>query len=73
MILEHKGNYGSVNIDQGIYWGKLLMIEDCVTYEAEDLQGLKREFVLAIEDYVRYCTEVGMVPHKPEILPVTKE
>jgi hypothetical protein len=72
MILRHKGNYGSVNQGQGIFWGKLLLIEDSVTYEATDVESLKREFILAIEDYQRFCVEIDKKPELPEIVGVTR-
>ncbi len=70
MILRYKGYYGSVNQEQGIYWGKLLMISDPVTYEGETEEELIKEFPLAVDDYLRTCVEVGKIPEKPMIMDV---
>lgn len=55
MILKYKDYYGSVNKEQSIYWGKLLFINDSITYECETEKGLKEEYTLAVNNYLATC------------------
>lgn len=62
------GKYsGSIetDMDRKILWGKILFINDLVTYEAIDLLTLEKEFRLAVDDYVATCKEIGKEPQKP--------
>lgn len=64
--LRHKDFYGSAEIDleAGVCRGKLLFIDDLVTYQTDTVAGLKEEFENAVEDYLATCIEVGKAPQK---------
>ena len=64
--LKYKDFYGSAEIDleAGVCRGKLLFIDDLVTYQADTVGGLKKEFENAVEDYLVTCVEVGKAPQK---------
>ena len=64
--LEHKGYVGSVeaDIERGVLRGKLLLITDLVTYEAETVSALKHQFEEAVEDYLETCRVLGKEPLK---------
>lgn len=64
--LKYKDFYGSAEIDleAGVCRGKLLFIDDLVTYQADTVAGLKKEFEDAVEDYLITCDEVGKEPQK---------
>ena len=64
--IKYKGFIGSVNVsvkDNCIY-GKILFINDLVTYEADSIDQLKAEFKAAVDDYVETCRELGIEPLK---------
>jgi predicted HicB family RNase H-like nuclease len=66
-LLRYKGFLGSIEIsvsDNCIH-GKLLFIDDLVTYEAESPSQLKVEFEAAVEDYLETCKELKRSPIKP--------
>lgn len=68
-IFTHEGWFGSIcteeNTSQGtIHYGKLLLMEDIITYESTNKEDLYAQFVFAIEDYVDFCEEVGKIPDK---------
>lgn len=65
--LRYKGFEGSAEIDvaREVCRGKILFIDDLVTYEARDVKGLRREFVSAVDDYLATCEQLGRVPNKP--------
>lgn len=65
--LEYKGFQGSIDFDTLTYemHGKILHINDLVTYEAETLKELEAEFKAAVDDYLDTCIELGVQPEKP--------
>lgn len=64
-VLKYKGYFGNINQEQGIFWGKVLLLDnDVITYESEDYDGLVKEFKLAVEDYLLFCEEENKLPEK---------
>lgn len=65
--LKYKGQIGSIehDLEQGVLYGKLLFINDLVTYEAESLRDLEKEFKTSVDEYLADCEAMGIRPHKP--------
>lgn len=65
-LLEYNGYSGSVEISikDGCAHGKILFINDLVTYESDSIPQLKCEFEDAVDDYLETCKEVGKDPDK---------
>lgn len=55
-FLEYKGFVGSIEFDavNKIYHGKLLDIEDLVSYQAYNIIDLHEQYHLAIDDYIDF-------------------
>ena len=66
-VLKYKGQIGSIehDLDRGVLYGKLLFIQDLVTYEAESLRGLEQEFRMSVDEYLTDCADMGIEPNKP--------
>lgn len=66
-VLEYKGFQGSVefSVEDGVIHGKVLHINDLISYEADNLPQLISAFEEAVDDYVDTCAEIGKVPDKP--------
>lgn len=66
-ILTYKGYEGTAEVDMEscVCRGKVLFIEDLVTYQAHDPGTLKKSFEDAVEDYLETCKELGREPRKP--------
>ena len=66
-VLEYKGYTGSIeaSIEDHCLFGKILFISDLVTYEAETVSDLEAEFIVAVDDYLLTCKEVGKDPQRP--------
>jgi len=64
--MHYKNYIGSVNYDdrEELLYGKIEAIDDLVTYEGKDVEGLKKAFQEAVEDYLQLCCEVGKTPGK---------
>lgn len=66
-ILKYKDYEGSaeIDMDRGVCLGKILFIDDLVTYEATSPSELQAEFQAAVDDYVQTCADLGRKPQKP--------
>ena len=66
-ILKYKNYEGSGSIDMArlICRGKILFINDLVTYEASSPAELQKEFEAAVDDYIETCRELKIDPQKP--------
>lgn len=65
--LSYKGFEGTTELDmaRGLCHGKLLFINDLVTYEAKSPADLQKEFEAAVDDYIETCNAVGKEPQRP--------
>ena len=65
-LLEYKGYLGSVEYSASneIFYGRIIGIDDRITYDGDSVQGLKNSFVEAVEDYLEGCAEIGKEPEK---------
>ncbi len=66
-MMNYKGYYGSVhyNDDDQIFHGKLEYIRALVSYEGENVKGLRKAFEEAVSDYLEMCKEEDTKPEKP--------
>ncbi len=65
-IIEHKGYFGTIepSVEDGVLYGKIMGINDLVTYEADNIKDLEKEFRLSVEEYLDFCKELGKEPDK---------
>lgn len=66
-ILKYKDYEGTAELDmsRGVCRGKILFIDDLVTYEASTPPDLQREFEAAVDDYQETCAMLGKKPCRP--------
>jgi predicted HicB family RNase H-like nuclease len=66
-ILKYKDYEGTAELDmaRGVCRGKILFIDDLVTYESSTPRELQTEFEAAVEDYVATCAEIKKEPQRP--------
>ena len=66
-VLTYKNYEGSAELDMDRMTcrGKILFIEDLVTYEAESPSELQAEFEAAVDDYIETCRQLNREPKKP--------
>lgn len=65
-ILNYKG-YSAVieySAEDRVLCGKISGINDLVTFESENADGIEKEFHDAVDDYIEYCKEIGKEPEK---------
>ncbi|MEN8256951.1 MAG: type II toxin-antitoxin system HicB family antitoxin [Thermodesulfobacteriota bacterium] len=64
--MTYQGYIGSVeyDIEDEFLYGKVLHVNDTVTFESTTIAGLKKEFIAAVDDYLATCKQIGKEPQK---------
>ena len=64
--LTYKGYIGSVSFSEkdNVFFGKIEGINGLVNFEGESVKELRDAFHEAVDDYLEYCKEEGIEPHK---------
>lgn len=59
--LKHKDYLGSVDFsaEDDVFYGKIIGINDLVSYEARSAEELKKEFIQAVNEYLEDCKNLG--------------
>ena len=65
-LLHYKEYYGSVeySAEDEAFFGKIEHINDLVTFEATDVQGLQQAFHQAVDHYLEHCAALQRAPQK---------
>ena len=65
-ILEYKGYYAVLNFsaEDEVFFGKLIGINDLVSFEGNSVTELKAAFQEAVDDYLETCRELKKQPEK---------
>jgi len=66
-MIEYKGYHGVFEFDASIdaFHGRVVGLQDVVTFEGRSLDELRREMAESVEDYLEHCAEVGKDPERP--------
>lgn len=64
--LKYKGFLGSVAFSEvdNVFFGKIEGIDALVNFEGRSVDELIDAFHEAVDDYLTYCQEEGVTPHK---------
>ncbi|MFZ2540256.1 MAG: type II toxin-antitoxin system HicB family antitoxin [Gallionella sp.] len=64
---KYKGYLGSceASIEDGCLHGRILFIDDLISYEGNTVPKLERSFKIAVDAYIDYCARTGMPANKP--------
>lgn len=65
-ILRYKDYIASVHFsaEDEVFFGKVLGIDDLLSFEGNSVAELKKSFREAVEDYLQSCSELGKEPNK---------
>lgn len=50
------------SIEDGVFFGRILGINDLVNFESDCMEGLEEEFHKAVNAYLVFCSEIGKRP-----------
>ncbi|QTA85737.1 type II toxin-antitoxin system HicB family antitoxin [Desulfonema magnum] len=66
-MITYKGYHGSVHYsdEDRVFHGKIEFIQNLVSYEGVDVEGLRKAFKEAVDDYLELCKEEGTEPEQP--------
>ncbi len=66
-LLKYKGYLGRVvlDTDAGVLHGRVVNTRDIITFEADNVKDLEKEFRNSVNDYLDFCRERGENPDKP--------
>jgi predicted HicB family RNase H-like nuclease len=66
-LLKYKGYLGEFEYDPDaeIFHGRVININDVVTFQGTSVDELKASLTDSVEDYLAFCTEMGKEPEKP--------
>lgn len=64
--MTYQGYTARIEFDErdGIFWGKVLGINDSITFEGETVAQLTQDFHNAIDFYLADCAAIGKYPQK---------
>lgn len=62
--LEYKGYHAQIRFDKEskVFRGVISGIKDYIDFETEDASKVEIEFQSAVDDYIKFCNEVGKQP-----------
>lgn len=65
-VLKHNGYQARVDFDADdrIFIGRIVGIDDIVTFHADTVDGLIEAFKESLEDYVETCAKIGKSPER---------
>ena len=65
-LMEYKGYHTKIEFDAESMSlrGKIEGINDYIDFESEDISNIEKEFHAAVDDYLKFCKEVGKDPEK---------
>lgn len=65
--LSHKGFTGSceISLEDDCLFGRILFIEDIVTFEGQTTADIKASFIDAVDRYLTHCEKTGKAANKP--------
>lgn len=65
-ILQYNNFFASVHFsaEDEVFHGKILGINDLISFEGDSVKKLKQAFQEAVEDYLETCEAIGKEPEK---------
>jgi predicted HicB family RNase H-like nuclease len=66
-MMQYKGYVGKVEFDDGagIFHGEVVGTRDVITFQADNVEELRKAFRDSVDDYLAFCAERGEKPNKP--------
>ena len=64
--MNYRGYYGSVEFsdEDNVFFGKIIGINDRITYEGDSVATLRHDFEAAVDEYFETCSQLGKEPER---------
>jgi predicted HicB family RNase H-like nuclease len=65
--MNHQGYTARIEYDErdNIFVGRILGVRAIISFHGQTVKELRKEFELAVDDYLAECSEKGLSPEKP--------
>ena len=64
-MLEYKGYIGTLEAEDGVFFGRVAGLRDVITFEGTTFAEVEQAFRESIDDYLAFCAERGEPPDRP--------
>ena len=64
-MLEYKGYIGTVEAEDGVFFGRVAGLRDVITFEGTTFAEVEQAFQESVDDYLAFCAERGEPPDRP--------
>jgi predicted HicB family RNase H-like nuclease len=64
-MLEYKGYIGTLEADDGVFFGRVAGLRDVITFEGTTFAEVEQAFQESVDDYLAFCAERGEPPDRP--------
>ena len=64
-MLEYKGYIGTLEAEDGVFFGRVAGLRDVITFEGTTFAELEQAFQESVDDYLAFCAERGEPPDRP--------
>jgi predicted HicB family RNase H-like nuclease len=64
-MLEYKGYIGTLEAEDGVFFGRVAGLRDVITFEGSTFAEVEQAFHESIDDYLAFCAERGEPPDRP--------
>jgi len=65
LTLEYKGYIGTVEAEEGVFFGRVAGLRDVITFQGTTFAEVEQAFRDSIDDYLAFCGERGEPPDRP--------
>lgn len=64
---QHRGYSGTAEVsrEDDCLFGRVLHINDVITFEGQTLREVREQFEIAVDEYLVHCKAVGKQPDRP--------
>jgi predicted HicB family RNase H-like nuclease len=64
-MLEYKGYIGTLEAEDGVFFGRVAGLRDVITFEGTTFAEVEQAFQESVDDYLAFCAERGEPPDRP--------
>lgn len=65
-MFAYKGYKGQIELEDNYFCGRVLGINDVVTFKGKTIEEAHQEFQNSVDDYLDFCKELGQEPDYSE-------